>query len=127
MRKVYYDQDATMVQYYAEVLEGEGIRVMVKNIATQLAAGEVPFQLVFPEVWVMDDEDYERAVGIVRDLRDGAGEVDFSGIDFEEEGVERGDVGGKPGMFQVMMWFAVVGCLVFFAIWLSAYVSEWGN
>jgi len=98
MRKVYYDQDATMVNYYAELLEGEGLKVMVKNLEAQFAAGEVPFQTVYPEVWVMNDEDYDRAVELIREMRDGAGEVDFSGVDFDEGGEERpvsDDVGGK--------------------------------
>ena len=70
MRKVYEDQDMTMVGYYQSLLEGEGVKTVVKNEYASLATGEIPFTQVYPELWVSDDADYERSVELIRSVRD---------------------------------------------------------
>ena len=70
MRKVYEDQDMTMVGYYQSLLESEGVITTVKNEYASLASGEIPFTQVYPELWVSDDADYQRSVELIRSVRD---------------------------------------------------------
>lgn len=70
MRKVYEDQDMTMLGYYQSLLDEAGIETMVKNEYAQQAAGEVPFTQVYPELWVMEDASYDKAVKLIRAVRD---------------------------------------------------------
>ena len=70
MRKVYEDQDMTMVGYYQGLLEREGIATLVKNEYAQLAMGEVPFTQVYPELWVENEVDYKAAVELIRRVRE---------------------------------------------------------
>ncbi|MGJ8671481.1 DUF2007 domain-containing protein [Rubritalea sp.] len=103
MRKVYEDQDMTMVGYYRTVLEEDGIQTLVKNEYAQLAAGEVPFTQVYPELWVSNDEDYDTAFSLIKKLRD-------EGDDGEETVVNYKRSGGM----QAVMWlgtFIVVAML----------------
>ncbi len=44
-----------------ERLEQADIRCMIKNQRSSDLAGEVPFAEVFPELWVLQDQDYDRA------------------------------------------------------------------
>jgi hypothetical protein len=69
MRKVYEDQDMTMVGYYQSLLEAEGVKTSVKNEYASLATGEIPFTQVYPELWVNDDADYQRSVDLIRTVR----------------------------------------------------------
>lgn len=74
MRKVYEDQDMTMLGYYQSLLEEAEIETSVKNEYAQLAAGEIPFTQVYPELWISDDSKYEKAVALIRAVRDSATE-----------------------------------------------------
>lgn len=40
---------------------------MIKNQRTSGLAGEIPFTEVFPEVWMLQDEDYDRARQLLED------------------------------------------------------------
>ncbi|MFC5050119.1 DUF2007 domain-containing protein [Rubritalea spongiae] len=104
MRKVYEDQDMTMVGYYRTVLEEDGIQTLVKNEYAQLAAGEVPFTQVYPEIWVQNDEDYERSVELIRSLRDENGDEERGAVNYK-----------RPIGMQLVIWmgtFVVVALLV---------------
>lgn len=59
-----------MLGYYQSLLEEAEIKTLVKNEYSQLAMGEIPFTQVYPELWVIDSEDYERALGLIRAVRD---------------------------------------------------------
>jgi len=50
-----------------EQLEQAGIRCMIKNQRTSGLAGEIPFVEVFPEVWVLNDQDYAGARQLIED------------------------------------------------------------
>lgn len=64
----------TTVGYYQTLLNEAGMETLVKNEYAQLAVGEVPFTQVYPELWVTEDADYERAVALIRVLREDAAE-----------------------------------------------------
>jgi hypothetical protein len=61
MKKVFVSQNLIEVEMRKEWLEQAGIRCMIKNQRSSSLAGEIPFIEVFPELWVIQDEDYDRA------------------------------------------------------------------
>ena len=65
MKKVYEHPDFPMVGHLQSILESEGIRTDVRNEGGSSLAGEVPFTQVFPELWVVETKDIERAKGII--------------------------------------------------------------
>ncbi len=65
MRKVYSSQLVPMVGHLRNVLESHGIRCIVRNDYLAGAAGELPPSECWPELWVMDDAQFEEAVAIV--------------------------------------------------------------
>lgn len=67
MKELFREQDFTRVGYFQTVLEGEGIRTHIRN---QDLAGaglsEMPIPDFFPALCVVNDEDYPRAIEILR-------------------------------------------------------------
>ena len=61
MLKLFVSQSLVEVETRKEVLEQEGILCTVKNQQGSSLAGEVPFAEVFPELWVINDDDFPRA------------------------------------------------------------------
>jgi rubrerythrin len=61
MKKVFVSQSLIEVEMRKERLEQAGIRCMIKNQRSSGLAGEIPFTEVFPELWVIQDEEYDRA------------------------------------------------------------------
>lgn len=61
MRKVFVSQNLIDVEMRKERLEQAGIRCMIKNQRLSGLAGEIPFAEIFPELWVIQDEDAYRA------------------------------------------------------------------
>jgi hypothetical protein len=51
------------------MLESDGIRTFVKNLHQSSLIGEVPFAEVFPELWVLDDEQFEEAQRLLDSYR----------------------------------------------------------
>lgn len=62
MRKIYEHMDFARVGHFQSILESEGIATMIKNLGASVGIGEIPFTEVFPELWVVNDEDYNRAM-----------------------------------------------------------------
>ena len=61
MRKVFVSQNLIEVEMRKERLEQAGIQCMIKNQRLSGLAGEIPFAEIFPELWVIQDEDAYRA------------------------------------------------------------------
>ncbi len=61
MKKVFVSQHLFEVEMHKERLEQAGIPSMIKNQRSSGLAGEIPFTEVFPELWVIQDEDADRA------------------------------------------------------------------
>ncbi len=61
MKKVFVSQILVDVEMLKETLERAGIHCTIKNQRASSLAGEIPFVEVFPELWILRDEDYERA------------------------------------------------------------------
>ena len=61
MKKLYVSQNLIDVESRKELLDQAEIPCMVKNQRSAMLGGEVPFAEVFPELWVLRDEDFEKA------------------------------------------------------------------
>jgi Putative prokaryotic signal transducing protein len=69
MKKVFVSQNLVEVEMRREWLEQAGIRCTIKNQRVSGLAGEIPFAETFPELWVLHDDDCDRA----RELLEEAG------------------------------------------------------
>lgn len=65
MKKVYSTQLIPLAGHVKEILEGQGIECIVKNDFLAGAAGELPPIECWPEVWIMEDAQYNEAMAIV--------------------------------------------------------------
>ncbi len=65
MKKIYEHLEYARVGHYEAILESEGIPTLVKNLGASVGTGEIPFTEVFPELWVVNDEDYDRALALL--------------------------------------------------------------
>lgn len=67
MRELYRHRDHSLVAYYKQLLEAEGIAVMLRNEhLTMTGLSEIPIPEFYPNICVLNDEDYERAWHIMR-------------------------------------------------------------
>lgn len=65
MKKIYSSQNQMMVGFLQGILEDHGIPCMVKNEHLAGAAGELPPIECWPELWAMEDRDFEVAQKLV--------------------------------------------------------------
>jgi rubrerythrin len=61
MKKIFVSQNLFEVEMRKERLEEADIPCTIKNQRSSGLAGEIPFTEVFPELWVIQDEDADRA------------------------------------------------------------------
>ena len=67
MKQVFVSQHLFEVEMCKERLEQAGISSLIKNQRTTGLAGEIPFTEIFPELWVIQNEDYDRARKILEE------------------------------------------------------------
>ena len=65
MKRVFTSHDPMLAGYLRAVLEEQGIGSFVKNEYLLGGAGELPPTECWPEVWVVDDGDEERARALI--------------------------------------------------------------
>ena len=65
MKKIYTSPSLVDVEIRKEWLEQHPIPCTIKNQRSAMLGGEVPFVEVFPELWVLNDEDYDQAKSIL--------------------------------------------------------------
>ena len=73
MKKLFVSQSLVDVETRKELLEQAGILCTVKNQQGSSLAGEVPFAEVFPELWVIRDEEYPKAKDLLEEWEKGVG------------------------------------------------------
>ena len=61
MKKVTSSDSLVTISHYKNILVSEGIPAFIKNEHLGSIVGEMPFQEVWPELWVENDLDYDRA------------------------------------------------------------------
>ena len=64
MKRVFGSFNQTVVYHARNLLESQGIEVIVRNAALSSALGELP--ATETEVWVLNDDDLERARAVLR-------------------------------------------------------------
>ncbi len=65
MKKVTSADSLVTINHYKNVLISEGIPAFLRNEHLGGILGEMPFQEVWPELWVENDLDYDRAVQLI--------------------------------------------------------------
>ncbi|MED5461634.1 MAG: DUF2007 domain-containing protein [Pseudomonadota bacterium] len=69
MRKVTSAHSIVTISHYKNLLVSEGIPAFLKNEHFGTVMGEVPFQEVWPELWVENDLDYDRAQQLINSTK----------------------------------------------------------
>jgi len=67
MKKLYVSQSLIDVESRKELLDQAGILCTIKNQRSAMLGGEVPFVEVFPELWVLQDKDWDQAQQLLQD------------------------------------------------------------
>lgn len=67
MKKIFVSQLLVEVESLKEFLDRANIPCTIKNQYGSSLAGEVPFVEVFPELWVLRDEDFPKATDVLED------------------------------------------------------------
>lgn len=65
MKLVYSNENYLLVNNVRNLIEAQGIETFIKNEFAQSAVGEISAFDSWPEVWVVNDSDLERAQNIV--------------------------------------------------------------
>ena len=65
MKKLTTTADRVMINHYKNILETEGIACQIKNDHLGSIVGDIPFPEVWPELWVLNDLDYDRAKQLI--------------------------------------------------------------
>ena len=71
MKKVTSADSLVTINHFRNLLMSEGIRAFLKNEHFSSIMGEVPFQEVWPELWVENDLDYDRALQLINSAKIG--------------------------------------------------------
>ena len=66
MRKVYASDNTIILGHVRQVLEDHAIGCIVRNDFLLGASGEIPVNETWPEIWITDDRDFERAHALGR-------------------------------------------------------------
>jgi hypothetical protein len=66
MKMVYTNENNFLVNNVKNMIEAQEIKTFLKNEFSQGAAGEISTFDSWPEVWVYDDSDFDRAVEIAK-------------------------------------------------------------
>ena len=68
MKKIYTDTDIVKMGYYKSVLENNDIPSHIQNELLSGCMGAVPMGEVWPELWVINDEDFDKAVDLLKEI-----------------------------------------------------------
>lgn len=65
MKKVTSCDSLVTINHFRNLLQAEGIPAVIRNEFLGGIVGEMPYQEVWPELWVRNDLDYDRAVQLI--------------------------------------------------------------
>lgn len=65
MRKLTTADSLILINHYQNVLASEGIATQIKNQHLSSILGEMPFAETWPELWVLNDMDFDRAKQLI--------------------------------------------------------------
>ncbi len=66
MKLIYTHENPMLVAHAKNLLQQQGLEVIIKNEFARGAAGDIAVLDTWPEVWVLNDRDYATAVEIVK-------------------------------------------------------------
>ncbi|MDB4294989.1 DUF2007 domain-containing protein [Akkermansiaceae bacterium] len=66
MRKIFESYQQEKVGLFQSILEGAGMLTLIKNDCTAAAEGTHLLDPNLPQLWVMNDEDYDQAIEMLR-------------------------------------------------------------
>jgi hypothetical protein len=72
MKKLPTSQDFFTINKLKNILETNNINCFIKNLYLSGAMGELPPQECYPELWVMDDNDYSEALTLIEQNQNSA-------------------------------------------------------
>ena len=61
MKKLTSSESLVTINHFKNVLESEGIPCQIRNEFLGGIAGEMPLQEIWPELWIVNDIDFDRA------------------------------------------------------------------
>ncbi len=67
MKKVTSADSIITINHYKNLLESEGISAVIRNEHLGGVLGEMPFTEVWPQLWVTNDLDHDRAAQLIND------------------------------------------------------------
>ena len=67
MKKLTSSESLVTINHYKNLLESEGIACRIRNEHLGSIVGEMPFIEVWPELWVINALDYDRARQLIDD------------------------------------------------------------
>ena len=67
MKKIYSSQDSLLVNHLRNLLETNGIESIVKNDMLYGAAGELPINECWPEVWIENAAQSTQAEALIKE------------------------------------------------------------
>lgn len=70
MKLIYTHENLVLVAHAQNLLEQAGLRTTIKNEFARGAVGDISALSAWPEVWVMNDDDYDAGVDIIRQAVD---------------------------------------------------------
>ena len=70
MKLVYRHENRILVSNAKNILENAGIMTVLQNEFASSAVGELSFLDAWPQLWVLDDADYENARKIIAGLEE---------------------------------------------------------
>ena len=65
MKKLTTDASLITINHYKNILEAEGIAAAIRNQHLGSILGDMPFVEVWPELWVVNPLDYDRAKQLI--------------------------------------------------------------
>ena len=69
LRAAHTVQQGAELQMLRAILAEAGIECLIRNESLAVAMGEIPVSECFPELWVLNDSDYDRAAAIIAEWR----------------------------------------------------------
>ncbi|MEM8814565.1 MAG: DUF2007 domain-containing protein [Pseudomonadota bacterium] len=65
MKKLTTHSSLITISHYKNLLEAEGIAAEIRNQHLGSVLGDIPFPEVWPELWVLNDLDYDRGQQLI--------------------------------------------------------------
>jgi len=85
MKLVYSNENPFLVSNVKNLIDAQGISTFIKNEFAQGAVGEISAFDAWPEVWVFNDENLERALEISKSSQDIIKGVDWTCLSCSEK------------------------------------------